>query len=154
MPVASFSTANWPTTPLPASYRVRTIFPGMIGAIMIQFASCGGWIKSVTDVVAASPAQRVARFDAGGDLRIPDFRHAFIGRQHQQDVALLGGCGNFHRLEAFFDRQFAVFVVAISHDDIHAAVPQVQRLSAALVAVSEYRHGFAVERGERNIGVI
>ena len=78
--------------------------------------------EPIADVVTAAPAQRFARRDSWRDRGVPDFWHAFIGGQHEQDIAGGSGLRDFDWFESFLYGLLAIFILSISDDDANAAI--------------------------------
>ena len=74
----------------------------------------------------------------GGDVPLIDLGSHLVRQQQEQDIGLLGRLGDGIGVEAVLVGGVPGRVVDAAHDDVlDAGVPHVQRLRAALVAVSD-----------------
>jgi len=105
-------------------------------------------------IVAAGPAERLARRQPRQDLLLPDQRLRFVGGEHQQDVAGGGRLQDRHRRKAVANCPFPVEIVPVADNHRDAAVAQIQRLRLPLVAIAQHRHRLARQRRQRSILVL
>ena len=77
-----------------------------------------------------------------------------VGRKHHRDVGRADGVLEQSNLEpGRFGLGCAAGSAAEAHDHVDPAVVQVERLRAALVAVTDDRHALAGQRGGVDVGV-
>jgi hypothetical protein len=70
-----------------------------------------------------------------------------VGGQQGQNVGLLGCVRNAHDFEAIGRRRLPSRASGLArHDDVAAAVPQVQRVRVALAAIADYADKLAFEK--------
>ncbi len=73
-----------------------------------------------------------------GDLRLEYLRCDLVGDEQHYDVGLGHSLLDAQHGETVLARLHRVLVVPVADENVLAAVPQVQRLSATLVAIADH----------------
>ena len=99
--------------------------------------------------LSAAPSRRFGRHLLGIDAAM-----VLVGRQHHDEVGLAGGLGCRHDVKAVGSRPLAAAGAGRQRDgDGDAAVAQVERLGAPLIAVAEDRHPLRADQRQIGIGI-
>src|SRR5690348_16179775 len=93
--------------------------------------------ETVANIVPAAPAERLSRLHTWKDLFVPNRRHAFVRRQNEQNFSRFRRLWNRDGIPTLLNCQATVLIVSVADDDVDATIPQIQRLSSTLVAVSK-----------------
>ena len=131
---------------MPAWYSLRTVWPGPLGGDHDDVDVLGGLDAAEVDVEAVGEGQGLALGQVGLDGLLVELGLLLIVDEDHDDVGVLGRVGGGHDGEALaLGLGPALAALVEAHNNLHAALLQVQRVSVALGAVADDGDGLAVE---------